>query len=471
MTSDPRVLVLYWFPAHLPLRASVRHHLEAVRSVTSPGRSLALNAFFSIPRWVGRVGFDAVVLHTTLLGLRWCPGYEQYRRRLDWVGELDCPKLAFPQDEYDHCHVLDEWLCDWRVGDVFTNFGDDVRPVLYPQTAGLARFHRVYTGYVDEALAGKLRGALPPLASRPYDIVYRAAHLPLWFGSHGALKHEIAAVVNSRAAARGLRCDISTRPQDTIHHDEWFRFLASARTTVGVESGSSVLDCRGEVQARIRRLLDENPAATLDDLHAHLPAGWDGHRFFALSPRHFEAALCGTAQILVEGEYEGVFRPWEHYLPLRRDFANLDEILERMQDVDSLARMTKQARADICESGRFGYAAFTSTVRSALAQRLQEGTAVEITSAQAQRSRAATAGMLAAKPHLPARMPFGVVRPVVRSWGCIHRLATTPRAKLAAGIGQALRSRFAAGRHWIHSRTSRRWSQLRQRLFQGPKSA
>ena len=42
-----------------------------------------------------------------------------------------------------------------------------------------------------------------------------------------------------------------------------------------------------------------------------------------------------TAQILVEGRYSGVLEPERHYLPVRRDFSNLDEVLERARDRDA----------------------------------------------------------------------------------------------------------------------------------------
>ena len=40
-----------------------------------------------------------------------------------------------------------------------------------------------------------------------------------------------------------------------------------------------------------------------------MPAGWDGHAFGAISPRHFEAALVGSCQLLVQGGYDGLLEP------------------------------------------------------------------------------------------------------------------------------------------------------------------
>ena len=37
-----------------------------------------------------------------------------------------------------------------------------------------------------------------------------------------------------------------------------------------------------------------------------MPRGWDSYAFFAISPRHLEAVITKTAQVLVEGRYSGV---------------------------------------------------------------------------------------------------------------------------------------------------------------------
>ena len=57
---------------------------------------------------------------------------------------------------------------------------------------------------------------------------------------------------------------------------------------------------------------------------------WEDGRLqlFAISPRHLEACATRTCQVLVEGEYSGVLRPGEHYIPVRKDLSNLDDVLE-----------------------------------------------------------------------------------------------------------------------------------------------
>ena len=96
--------------------------------------------------------------------------------------------LAFPQDDYDHAYVLDEWLAELGTTDVFTPLADHV-DTLYPTRAGGARFHPVLTGYLDRQA---LQSARPPFVVAHSTSCTARRHSPYWFGSHGQLKGRVA---------------------------------------------------------------------------------------------------------------------------------------------------------------------------------------------------------------------------------------------------------------------------------------
>ena len=164
-----------------------------------------------------------------------------------------------------------------------------------------------------------------PHAERPLDLAYRAGELPYRLGWRGQVKHRLAGALEETAAASGLRADLSTAERAVLFGDDWFRFLASSRCVAGCESGASAMDPRGEVRALEARLRAAEPALTFEGFAARMPEGWDGHAFGAISPRHFEAALVGSCQVLVEGTYDGLLEPDVHYIPVRPDLANADE--------------------------------------------------------------------------------------------------------------------------------------------------
>jgi hypothetical protein len=360
-----RVLLVHTTPHPEAARLTTRQHLQALGRV-SDVELLTYNAVHGVPRWLGRLKFDAVILHTTALCMRWSVWFEPWRRRSEWLGELDCLKIAFPQDEYHHSETLDSWLDDLGVSVVCTVLDGRHRSELYPRLASRAAFYEVLTGYIDDEEAERMRARLVPAAERPYDIVYRARNLPYWLGTHGQLKHRIGEAVAAKAGEHGLTHDITTRPQGTVLGDAWLDFLGSGRATVGAESGSSTLDRRGELAARTSELLAADAGLTFEEFAAQMPAGWDDYRFFALSPRHLEAVVTKTAQILVEGRYSGVLDAERHYIPVRPDLSNLDEALDEANDAERLRTLVERAYEDIYLSGRYSTRRLTATLERIL---------------------------------------------------------------------------------------------------------
>jgi hypothetical protein len=367
-----RVLLVHTTPHPHAARLTTRQHLKALARATGV-ELLAYNAVHGVPRWLGRLDFDAVVLHTTSLCMRWSVWFEPWRRRSEWLGELDCLKIALPQDEYHHAETLDSWLDDLGVTVVCTVLDDRHRSELYPTLSSRAAFYDVLTGYIDDHEAERMRARLVPAGERPYDLVYRARNLPYWLGSHGQLKHRIGEAAAAQAAEHGLTHDITTRPQGTVLGDAWLDFLGSGRATVGAESGSSTLDRRGELAAATDELLEANPGLTFDEFAAQMPAGWDEYRFFALSPRHLEAVVTKTAQILVEGRYSGVLEADRHYIPVRRDLSNLGDALEEAEDPTRLQDLVDQAYEDIYLSGRNSTRRLTETLERILEEHASGG--------------------------------------------------------------------------------------------------
>jgi hypothetical protein len=146
--------------------------------------------------------------------------------------------------------------------------------------------------------------------------------------------------------------DLSTRAGDTFYGDDWYRFLAACRYTIGIEGGASILDRDGSVQACVDAQRWDTP---FEDLEAACFPGRDGElALFAISPRHLEACATRTVQILVEGAYSHVLKPGIHYIELRRDLSNLDAVLDYVAHEDC-RDIADQAYADIVASGRYTY--------------------------------------------------------------------------------------------------------------------
>jgi hypothetical protein len=408
------LLVLYQHTAPGAMRAALRQKLHALDASAAGHRVVYWNAGYPVPRPVRDLLVDAVVLDNTLLVARWAPGFEARRDSFAWLASSPALKIAFPQDEYNHAHVLDDWLADLGVDVVFSIYGPEHRDLLYPRMARTARFERALTGYVDERAATRQAGVVLPHARRPLDLAYRAEPLPPRFGRLGQAKLRVADEVGPRARLAGLRVDVSLDARDAILGDRWFAFIASARAVLGSESGASAIDRRGELVARER----ERPDITFEEFDAAMPDGWDGTPLGAIGPRHLEAAVAKTAQVLVAGDYDGVLEPDVHYLPVRADFADADAVVERLGDPALLWRLAERAHRDLVLSGRYGYAALAARIEAVLDEE-RPRTASEANGAAIRRAQ------LAASAYSNL-----VVRPPRWAYSMVNRIAPGMAARI-----------------------------------------
>jgi hypothetical protein len=372
-STPRRVLVLYQHTAPGPMRSALRQKVRVLEASATRHEIVYWNAGYSVPRAIRRLPVDAVILDNTLLVARWAPEFAARRPTFDWLADVGALKIAFPQDEYNHAHVLDDWLADLGVDVVCSVFGPEHRELLYPRLAATARFEKCLTGYVDELDITRHAAIVLPHDRRGLDLAYRAQALTPRFGQLGQLKHTVADAVAPPARAAGLRVDVSTDPRDAVLGDRWLPFVASARAVLGSESGASAIDRRGELVAAERTLLAEQPGLAFADFDATMPAGWDGQLSGSVGPRHLEAAAARTCQVLVEGGYDGVLEPEVHYLPVRPDGSDAGAVVERLADHKLVEATATRAYADLVLSGRYGYAALAAQLERVLEEERPAG--------------------------------------------------------------------------------------------------
>jgi ketosteroid isomerase-like protein len=354
------VIVVAYCALQWPWRKTIEDHLYSFRRY-GEGDYLYVN--LAVP-WLSNaylpLHFDAVVWHTTFLGwVRWTPpaqriGVMKRARRLAERADFG---VALPQDEFLGTDQVAEVIRDFGVDHVFSVAPASEWPLIYD---GIDRsqvgISRVLTGYLDEDTVRRVGAIVARGEPRTIDIGYRTGPPKPFLGRQAMLKTEIADVVRERALERGLRVDITTRPEDTLLGDDWYRWLARCRWTIGVEGGASVLDRDGSILACTERVVAERPGATFEELEAACFPGEDGKLDLrALSPRHLEACATRTAQILVEGDYNGVLTEGRHYFPLKRDFSNLDDVLDAVALEAERELLAAKAYGDVVASGRWTY--------------------------------------------------------------------------------------------------------------------
>jgi len=113
-------LVLYLHAEAEPMRPTTTQHLRFLEHSLTPHNVLYWNAWHGVPGWIRSYPYDVVVLHYSLLCMRWEEPFERWRSSLDWIRESDAVRIAMPQDEYVCATTLDDWLGDLDVQCVFS---------------------------------------------------------------------------------------------------------------------------------------------------------------------------------------------------------------------------------------------------------------------------------------------------------------------------------------------------------------
>lgn len=258
-------------------------------------------------------------------------------------------KILLKQDENYRFRETASYIGEVAFDVVFTCLPPEEIEKVYPkEVVGGVRFIRMLTGYVTPTL----RVFRSHNDSRPIDIGYRGSIQPLDFGRLAFEKRKIGDDVNALLKDRGLRLDISNRWEDRIGGIGWLEFLSSCKATLGAESGASVFDLDGDLEARKNRAVEKLGEFSLEHEYAEsylaFLADIEGKvRYNQLSPRHFEAIATGTLQVLYPGEYSSILKPGLHYVELSRDYSNIEEVLACVLDESRRLEITSRAHDEI----------------------------------------------------------------------------------------------------------------------------
>lgn len=287
--------------------------------------------------------FDVIVLHYTLVLASDSYVSAAARARIAQARAL---KVVFIQDEYRHVNATVDALRAVGTGLLMTCVPEgEIDKVYSPERLPGVRKVNVLTGYVDRRLCER---DVPAYGQRRVDVGYRARRLPAWLGDLGQEKTQIAATFEADAAAYGLVCDLGYREEDRIYGEDWIAFMSNCRATLGVESGASVFDFDGTVEAGVRRDLAEIPSLPYDVLRDRHFGHLEGRILLnQISPRIFEAAALRTLMILYEGGYSGLLAPERHYVPLRKDHSNMADVVALLRDEVKASAIVRQAYEEV----------------------------------------------------------------------------------------------------------------------------
>lgn len=258
-------------------------------------------------------------------------------------------KVAWLQDEYDHTNSAIMWMKNINFDLILTCVPEPYIKNVYPvHQLNNTQFISILTGYVTERLQNQSSHIIP-LSERKHHIAYRGRCLPYWYGSLGFEKYNIGKQMKLICEKKNIPHDIEVDDAKRIYGDDWYAFLANARVTIGTESGSHIFDFDESISRHVKSVLAENPNISFDEIYAQYLYQFetDKIKMNQVSPKIFEAIALKVGLVLFEGDYSGVVEPHVHYIPLKKDFSNIDEVLQKIDDLDYLENMTDRAYQDI----------------------------------------------------------------------------------------------------------------------------
>jgi hypothetical protein len=179
----------------------------------------------------------------------------------------------------------------------------------------------------------------PDLSSRrPVDIGFVGNIYPYFIGD--SERTRMIQFFQAGGAALGLSCDIRTQ---RMPRSDWAKFLNGCKGIIGAESGTYYLERTDQTKKSVQTYLEAHPRASFDDVYQRFfrdyPSPVSGK---AISSRHFEPIGTQTCQILLEGRYNDILVGDEHYLSLKKDFSNIEDVVERFKDEQYRVAMVRR---------------------------------------------------------------------------------------------------------------------------------
>jgi glycosyltransferase involved in cell wall biosynthesis len=295
-------------------------------------------------------------------------------------------KIIFKQDENFKARATASYLGENRFDVVFTCLPESERRKVYPrEVVGDLRFAQMLTGYVTPDLRDGLQQRYA--SKRDIDVGYRGSLQPLEFGRLCYEKQTIGRDFLSATQDMGLHCDISSRWEDRFSGDDWLRFLCRCKAVLGVESGASIFDLDGVVEEAVKAFNASWPAGKdspeyAERLLEHLKP-FEGNVYYnQISPRHFEAAATKTLQIMFEGRYSDILAPGKHFVELKRDFSNIQDVVRILRDDSAREAIVEAAYRDIIEAPTYWMETFVATfddvIRAQIAMKIWARPVVEL---------------------------------------------------------------------------------------------
>ena len=273
-------------------------------------------------------------------------------------------KMAFIQDEYYDTNLIKMFLEIININTVFTCVPKEHISRIYDNLNNTGFVYNL-TGYVPEHNFHRI-----PIKDRHCDVFYRGRELHYWYGDLGQDKMNIGKYMKKYCNQHNLISNIDWNGNNCIYGDEWFKVLSNSKVTLATESGTTIFDLDNSILVETNTVLKnfpvenvsfpKNPIYTYNEFITKINLKKNEVKNMGqISPKMFEAIMLGTVLVMYEGDYyPGILIPDVHYIVLKKDYSNINDVITKIKDNNFLQKMSDRAYNDIIKSDLYSYKKF-----------------------------------------------------------------------------------------------------------------
>jgi len=218
------------------------------------------------------------------------------------------------------------------------------------------KYIRSFTGYVE-----KYNFEVLPIKDRKINVFYSGTPLEYAYGQLGQDKINIGKISdylernninNNLISVKGwFNRDSKNKTSN------WIENLSNSKVTLATECGTNICPL-DDLKIKIKRIQRTNPNYTYKEAEKEFNLNRKDILSAQCAPKMFEAASLKTALVMFEGDYGDIFKPDIHFIELKKDFSNINDVLKKIKDDDFLQNMVDRTYKDIAENDKYSYKNF-----------------------------------------------------------------------------------------------------------------
>jgi hypothetical protein len=248
-------------------------------------------------------------------------------------------KILFRQDEYRMIHKSIEYINSiFKINLLISTLNPgQVNKIYPPNSLQVDRIVTQLPGYVDDHKLNQYLKQPIRTQRRPIDIGYRGRTLPPYFGKYPLHKAHIGQIFINYLNTHQphYHHNIAVTENKRLYGKHWYHFLNRCHACLGTQGGSTLHDPLGQLQTLYEK--HQSPINSYSDFEklAHQHVG-DVNKYqiknLKIPPRCFEYMLHQNVMILLKGRYSGILKPDLHYIPINKNYHNLDQVCQKLDN-------------------------------------------------------------------------------------------------------------------------------------------